>query len=242
MVESWKKQKLGNLAEYINGYAFKPIDWIEYGIPIIRIEQLNNHEAKCDFSDKILPEEVSIDTGDLIFSWSATLSLKIWDRGKAYLNQHLFKVVPKEKTNKLFLKYLIEFNLNKLAGETHGSTMKHITRPHLLNFSVNIPSDESEQDCVSKIIFKIDEAVKYTEALITKNELIKKGLMQDLFTRGIDEKGAIRYKKTHKFKDSSIGRISEECDVKELQSVGTILVSNVDKKTLKGVFITQEMR
>src|SRR5438309_7976464 len=93
--ENWEEKELGKCASYLNGYAFKPEDWTNHGIPIIRIEQLNDDDAKCDYYDKPLPDRFVLGNGDLVFSWSATLSLKIWDRGKAYLNQHLFKVVPR---------------------------------------------------------------------------------------------------------------------------------------------------
>jgi len=179
--DGWEEKNLGDCAFYINGYAFKPVNWQEHGVPIIRIEQMNDDSAKCDFFDKELPNKFVLQNGDLVFSWSATLSLKIWKRGKAYLNQHLFKVITKRGNDKLFLKYLIEFNLDKLAGEAHGSTMKHITRPHLLNYAVKTPKSFAEQQNIAHIIFTVDNTIDKTEELIEKNKKIKQGLMQDLF-------------------------------------------------------------
>ena len=91
VAQDWKSMKLTDLAEYINGYAFKPEDWGEHGLPIIRIEQLKNPDSISDYYSGRLPEHVIIDNGDLIFSWSASLFLSIWEDGKAALNQHLFK-------------------------------------------------------------------------------------------------------------------------------------------------------
>jgi len=181
---SWIKTSLGSIAKYINGYAFKPEDWQEYGIPIIRIEQLKNPDTKYDYCNKKIPEIYIIHKGDLIFSWSASLYLKIWERGDAYLNQHLYKVIPNPITFKFFLKYLIQFNLDKLIKETHGSTMKHITRPSLLGFIVNMPS-KIEQKKIAEILETIDEEIEKTDEIIKKYERIKNGLMQDLFSKGI---------------------------------------------------------
>lgn len=181
--EGWEEKTLGKLGFYINGYAFKPSDWEEFGWPIIRIEQLTDRTAKCDYYDKVLPDKYVINDGDLIFSWSATLSLVIWDRGRAFLNQHLFKVLAKNGIDQLFLKYLIEFNLDKLSGEAHGSTMKHITRPHLLNYLTNIPKLPFEQNKIAQIFQTIDNAIDKTQALIEKNEKIKQGLMHDFFEK-----------------------------------------------------------
>jgi len=179
--DGWEEKSLGKLADYINGYAFKPKDWKTEGLPIIRIEQLNNSDAEYDYYEGLLPAKNRIDDGDLIFSWSATLSLKIWDRGSAALNQHLFKVIVRNGVDKFFLKYLIEQHLEKLAGETHGSTMKHITRPHLLNYKVEIPARIKEQQKIASILQNVDSAIDETKELIEKNKMIKSGLMQDLF-------------------------------------------------------------
>ena len=62
----------------------------------------------------------------------------------------------------------------------------------------------------------MDKAIEQTEALIAKQQRIKTGLMQDLLTRGIDEHGNLRSEKTHKFKDSPLGRIPVEWEVRKL--------------------------
>ena len=61
----------------------------------------------------------------------------------------------------------------------------------------------------------MDRAIEQTEALIAKQQRIKTGLMQDLLTRGIDEHGNLRSEQTHEFKDSPLGRIPVEWEVRE---------------------------
>jgi type I restriction enzyme S subunit len=101
-VSGWAPRRLTELAEYINGYAFKPEDWGKDGLPIIRIEQLKNPLASTDFFAGKIPEKLVIQNGDLLFSWSASLFLKIWQHGTAALNQHLFKVVDSARVNGCF--------------------------------------------------------------------------------------------------------------------------------------------
>jgi len=228
--EGWDVSNLGKLASFINGYAFKPEDWKEEGLPIIRIEQLKDPNAKYDYSDKKLPDIYLIDNGDLIFSWSATLAIKLWDRGKAYLNQHLYKVIPNSTIKRRFLKYLLEHKIEDLSKETHGSTMKHITRTFLLNFRVTYPKSKLEQYKIAEILETVDNAIEKTGRIIEKYKHIKQGLMQDLLTRGIaesDELGVMSYElrdeKKHRFKDSPLGRIPEEWEVVELGCVGDII-------------------
>jgi type I restriction enzyme S subunit len=232
-MENWQSKLLPDLAEFINGHAFKPSDWSKEGLPIIRIEQLRNPNAPYDFYAGKLPEDKIIENGDLIFSWSASLFLRIWNNGRAALNQHLFKVVNYEGTDRLFLKYLIEFHLPALAKAAHGSTMQHITRKELNQFGVNVPSDEMEQKQIAAILLEADRAIEQTEAMIAKLQHIQTGLMHDLLTRGIDEHGNIRSEEIHEFKDSSLGRVPESWSVSPLGNQFTLQ---------RGFDITQEQQ
>lgn len=222
---TWERKKLTELAEYINGYAFAPEDWGREGLPIIRIEQLKNPTAPTDYFAGKLPEKNVINDGDLVFSWSASLFLSIWKNGKAALNQHLFKVIEKPKVDREFLKSFIEFHLPELTKASHGSTMQHITRKELEKFSALFPSNEDEQKGIALVVATLNSAIAQTEALIAKQQRIKTGLMQDLLTKGIDEQGNIRSEVTHAFKDSPLGRIPVEWEVKQLGEVATQLTS-----------------
>lgn len=210
---TWEPRKLTDLADYINGYGFAPEDWGTEGLPIIRIEQLKNPNAPADYYAGKLPEKNIIDDGDLIFSWSASLFLRIWKNGKAALNQHLFKVVEKLEIDREFLKSFIEFYLPELTKASHGSTMQHITRKELEKFSARFPIDKTEQKGIAFVIATLDRAIEQTDTLIAKQHRIKTGLMQDLLTKGIDEHGNIRSEATHAFKDSLLGRIPVEWEV-----------------------------
>jgi type I restriction enzyme S subunit len=224
-VSGWAPRRLTELAEYINGYAFKPEDWGKDGLPIIRIEQLKNPLASTDFFAGKIPEKLVIQNGDLLFSWSASLFLKIWQHGTAALNQHLFKVVEKEGVDRFFLKAFIEFFLPELTAASHGSTMKHITRKELERFSALFPASLDEQKKIAQILLTVDQAIEQTEALIAKQQRIKTGLMQDLLTRGIDEHGQLRTEQTHAFKDSPLGRIPVEWDVQPLEFISEFVTS-----------------
>jgi type I restriction enzyme S subunit len=88
--------------------------------------------------------------------------------------------------------------------------------------AVEIPTPpKPEQIKITEILSTVDRAIEQTEALITKQQRIKTGLMQDLLTRGIDEHGNLRSEKTHQFKDSPLGRIPVEWEVKKLIDIAT---------------------
>jgi type I restriction enzyme, S subunit len=98
--------------------------------------------------------------------------------------------------------------------------------------SVEIPTPpKPEQSKIAEILSTVDRAIEQTEALITKQKRIKTGLMQDLLTRGIDEHGNLRSEQTHKFKDSPLGRIPVEWNVKQLSSVVELKVGYAFKSS-----------
>lgn len=188
---AWKSVSILSLADYLNGYPFKPHQLGKEGTRVIRIEQLRDPEGFYDHHAGELEDRFVIDDGDLIFSWSATLMARIWNHGRAYLNQHLFKVVPNAGTDRGFLLYVLNDNVDRMALTSQGSTMRHITRKDLGKFQVRIP-DPTTQRTIARILGTVDGLIERTEALIAKQQQIKQGLLQDLFTRGVDAQGALR--------------------------------------------------
>jgi type I restriction enzyme, S subunit len=190
-MSKWVEKPLSGLARYINGFAFRPHHWGKEGLPIVRIEQLNDPDGYYDFCATPVPTDNIVDDGDLIFSWSATLKVALWRHGKAALNQHLFKVQPNPGVDKDYLYQLLGFHMEALAGGSHGSTMKHIKRSELDKYCVSVP-DFPVQKTLSKILRAIDTQIEATQALIAKQERVRAGLMQGLFTRGVDAHGRLR--------------------------------------------------
>ena len=126
--ETWREASLREVADYINGYSFKPHHWKEHGLPIVRIAQMLCPGAALDRYPGVLSKQFRVDNGDLLFSWSATLAPLLWDRGPAWLNQHIFKVVPKDGYDLNYVHQLLDGCLEGLAGKSHGTTMRHIKR------------------------------------------------------------------------------------------------------------------
>ena len=112
--EDWEVARLIDVVEYINGYAFSPKDWKEKGLPIIRIQNLNDPDAEFNYFDGEIDKKYIVENGDLLFSWSASIGVYIWKRGKAVLNQHIFKVVPKNNVDKYYLYYALFLAIEQL--------------------------------------------------------------------------------------------------------------------------------
>jgi type I restriction enzyme S subunit len=132
---------------------------------------------------------------------------------------HLALIRPdNEKIDSIFLsKYLSTSRVaNYFALHASGSTRFGLPIGAIESVEILTPPIK-EQTQIATILSTIDRAIEQTEALITKQQRIKTGLMQDLLTKGIDENGNIRSEETHEFKDSPLGRIPVEWEVKSLQ-------------------------
>lgn len=149
-------------AVFLNGAAFKPSDWGDEGLPILRIAQLTGKPFDNYFDGQI-NRGLIIRDGDLLFSWSATIDAFIWDRGDAILNQHIFKVLPKKNAHKKYLYYVIKAHAPRWADDdAHGSTMRHIKKESLSN-KVWIPDLEAQESIAAFLdreVTRIDKLIK----------------------------------------------------------------------------------
>ncbi|MFI2818965.1 MULTISPECIES: restriction endonuclease subunit S [Halomonadaceae] len=212
----WSRVNLTDLAAYINGYAFKPEDWSEHGLPIVRIAQITGSSADCDYYQGRLSEDFKIDNGDIIFSWSGTLCVVQWNGGPAWLNQHLFKVKPSEGVSHRLLYHVLSHAVAEMDKSAHGSTMKHIKRSELKRYELLFPNSRKEQEKIGRVLNTLDTQIQKTEALIAKLEKVKEGLLHDLLTRGIDESGRLRpspEQAPELYKESPLGLIPREWEV-----------------------------
>lgn len=166
--------RLGDLATYINGYAFKPADWGDTGLPIIRIQDLTGNSYQLNRYDGEYPERIEVNDGDVLISWSASLGVYVWQRGKALLNQHIFKVVfDKLPVNKDYFVFAVEHKLAEMEAKTHGATMKHIVKKDFDGTTIPYPSIEKQAeiaDHLRRITGLID---RQTEQLLLLDQLVK---------------------------------------------------------------------
>ena len=137
--EGWAVLKVGNVAEYINGRAFKPEEWEQTGLPIIRIQNLNDPNAYYNRTKNEYEEKYLIKKGDLLFAWAASLGTYIWKGEDAWLNQHIFKVIPYPFMDKKYLYYAFHAMITEFYRKSHGSGMIHITRKQFEEITLWLP-------------------------------------------------------------------------------------------------------
>jgi type I restriction enzyme S subunit len=157
----WALTDLGTLGRYINGRGFGKAEWRKSGLPIIRIQNLNDEAATFNYSDKEHEEKYRVEDGDLLVSWAASLGVYVWNRGPAWLNQHIFRVEPEVRlVTQPFLYYSLKHAIEALYKKSHGSGMVHVTKGKFDSHPIKLPPIAEQKRIVSKIdelFSRIDE-------------------------------------------------------------------------------------
>ena len=175
--------RMGDVANYINGYAFKPSDWGTNGWPIIRIQNLNDKNASYNYYSGKIDEKYHVRSGDVLISWATHLEAYIWNGEDAWINQHIFRVVfDKVPINKIYFVYSTEDALHQAFKNAHGfkPTMEHIKRSDFENAIIQLPSLEVQEQFAS-FANQIDKSKVVVQAALEKAQLLFDSLMQQYF-------------------------------------------------------------
>ena len=141
--EGWEVKALDQIANFRNGLAlqkFRP--QVNQGrLPVVKIAQLRSGAADSgEWAADNITSECILEDGDVVFSWSGSLMIRIWCGGRAALNQHLFKVTSAQFPKWLYLNW-IESHLVEFQGiaSDKATTMGHIKRQHLSQAKCAVP-------------------------------------------------------------------------------------------------------
>ncbi|MDR1688927.1 MAG: restriction endonuclease subunit S [Clostridiales bacterium] len=185
----WEMVRLGDAATFINGYSFKPTDWVVKGLPIIRIQNLTESSDVVNYFDQNYDLRYEINDGDILISWSASLGVYEWNKGKALLNQHIFKVVfNKLHFDKRFFRYIVGQKIDEMAQLTHGSTMKHITKKYFDEIQILYPPIEVQKK-IADVLDRANALIEKRKVQIKKLDLLIKSQFVEMFGDSRDNDG-----------------------------------------------------
>lgn len=215
-------KKLGEIATYINGFAFKPEDRGTEGLPIIRIQDLTGNSYDLAYYDGEYPEKIEIDNGDVLISWSASLGIYIWNKGRALLNQHIFKVLFDQcEVNKAYFVYAVQHKLGEMETKTHGATMKHIVKKDFENTVIPFPNLR-KQEKIAEVLERISKIISERKQEIQRLDDLIKARFVEMF-------GDVKYGTERwggkLFKDITINLDSKRKPVKD-----------ADRKKMQGIY------
>jgi len=224
--KDWEVVKLSNIAEDIYyGITAKAVEY-KTELKMLRTTDIKNYNVKweslpfCEITEKRSDiQRFLLKKGDLIIARAGTTGVSVLvekDFENIIFGSYLIKIRLNKKVHPKFMHYFCQSRLywNHITSSQAGSTLKNISLPVIRSLNVPLPPSIKEQQKIAEILSTIDEAIQKTDEIIAKTERLKKGLMQELLTKGIGHK---------EFKDTEIGRIPREWEVIRLKSIGDIV-------------------
>jgi len=237
-MSEWKEDILSKKVDLIHGHQFRDTDFVDDGIPIIKIGQLKFNGqidlTDCSYIDKKNLEKFKdylINQGDVLMALTgATLGKTVRvtkDFGIILQNYRVGKFSPIDDTiNKDFIYYLLtsSFVQNEMLAKINTAAQGNIGKGDFNRIKIRYPSYKV-QHRIANILTTCDSVIEQTQSTIAKYKAIKQGLLHDLFTRGLDANGHLRpnyIEAQEMYKESELGMIPKEWEVKRLGEIATM--------------------
>ncbi len=176
----WTSAPIGDLCALKNGRAFKSSEWESSGIPIVRIQNLNNPHAKFNHFNGQVDERHQLAGGELLFAWSGTpgtsFGAHVWKGGKAALNQHIFRVdFDRSELELRFFRYAINQKIDELIGVAHGGAgLQHVTKGKFEATQVWLPPFPEQARIADKLDILLARVGSVSERLARVPALLKR--------------------------------------------------------------------
>ncbi|MDI3262416.1 MAG: restriction endonuclease subunit S [Fulvimonas sp.] len=175
--DHWERCPLYSMAQWINGLAFRDIDFTSTGMPVIKIAEIKGGiSGQTKFTQKTFDASVRVSPGDLLFSWSGQPETSIdvfwWHGPDGWLNQHIFRIMPADGIDSTFFYYFLRYlkpNFVGIARNKQTTGLGHVTKRDLQNIDGAYPH-LSEQRAIAHILGTLDDKI---ENLRRQNETLE---------------------------------------------------------------------
>jgi len=191
--KGWPVKRLAEVCHLVNGRAFKPEEWEEHGLPIIRIQNLNDSSKPFNYTTKDLPERFRVKTGDILFSWSGTPGTSFgcfrWGGAEGWLNQHIFNVRLNGSLDSSFFITHVNLKLGELISKAHGGVgLQHVTKGMIDETRLTVPPKQLQRDFASMTV-NVDHAHEELIASQTGFDRLFACLQHEAFRGGLVSTG-----------------------------------------------------
>lgn len=230
----WQICKLEDVTHKIIDGTHHTPTYTESGVPFLRVTDVQTKEinfAKLKFvsaeEHQLLIKRCNPEKGDLLYSKNGTIGIpKIvdWDwEFSVFVSLALIK--PNHKlVNVEYLKYFLESEITKwqIKQRAKQGTVTNLHLEEIREFEIVVHELPIQQK-IAHILSTIDQVIERTAQAIQKYQAIKEGMMQDLFSRGIEvATGKLRpsYQQApHLYKKIELDWVPKEWDMKCLNDV-----------------------
>ena len=186
--QHWERRPLHSLAEWVNGLAFRKIQFSSTGKPVIKIAEIKGGiSGQTKFTNQTFDDSVRIQPGDLLFSWSGQPETSIdafWWRGpEGWLNQHVFRVTPTNGIDTTFFYYLLRYlnpNFIGIARNKQTTGLGHVTKRDLEDIEVAFPP-LLEQHAIAHILGTLDDKIELNRRRNETLEAMARALFKSWF-------------------------------------------------------------
>ena len=185
---TWNRHVLYSLAEWINGMAFRNINFTSNGKPVIKIAEIKNGiSGQTKFTQRDYDSIYHVTDGDMLFSWSGQPDTSInvfrWRGPDGWLNQHIFKVHPKDQCLEAYFFYLLKYlnpNFVRIARNKQTTGLGHVTKRDLQNMKVGLPS-EDKQRAIAHILGSLDDKIELNRQMNRTLEAMTQAIFKSWF-------------------------------------------------------------
>jgi type I restriction enzyme S subunit len=186
--EHWERRALYSLARWVNGLAFRDIQFGPTGRPVIKIAEIKGGiSSQTKFTEQVFDEAVHVRAGDLLFSWSGQPETSIdvfWWRGvDGWLNQHSFRVTPAEGIDPTFFFYLLRYlkpSFIGIARNKQTTGLGHVTKRDFENIEAAYPGLH-EQRAIAHILGTLDDKIELNRRMNETLEAMARALFKSWF-------------------------------------------------------------
>ena len=142
-------------------------------MPVLKIKELSGGISEnSDWATTDVKPEYIVENGDVIFAWSASLMVKVWDGEKCVLNQHLFKVTSDKYPKWFYLMWCKQHLADFISiSSSHATTMGHIKRGDLDSAMVLVPSNSELLSMSERITPLLDKKIEIAKQIKTLEKL-----------------------------------------------------------------------
>ena len=177
----WKQTKLGKIASFVNGRAFKQKELMNRGLyPVLRVGNFYTNN-KWYYSNLNLSPDKYANKGDLLYTWSASFGPHVWKGPKVIYHYHIWKInFDPAVISKAYLYEFLKLDKKEILANSNGSTMIHITKKDMENKMITVP-DMNEQIKIGKILEKLDLKIKLNKNKLNNLKSVKQFLLQKMF-------------------------------------------------------------
>ncbi|EFN96131.1 restriction endonuclease subunit S [Streptococcus mitis] len=189
----WVEKKLGEVAELLNGRAYKQEELLEDGeYRVLRVGNFNTND-RWYYSDLQLEDSKYANYGDLLYLWATNFGPELWKEEKVIYHYHIWKISGYSNIlDKYYFYTFLEKDKDRIKQNTNGSTMVHITKGMMEERVLTFPS-LPEQTAIGSFFQDIDQLISLQQRKLEVLKEQKKTYLKLLFPAKGQTKPALRF-------------------------------------------------